>query len=67
MIDAYVTLPQIYMSLGGHFEFWPPMVQDGRQKNAKMMFSLPDTIYYKKKHVGKNYAKNHAKLHKGVY
>ena len=34
------------------------------KKNAKMIFSLPDTI---KKHVGKNYADNPTKVHKGVY
>ena len=41
-------------------------VQDGRQKNAKMIFSLSVTINHKKKHVGKNYANNHTKLYKGV-
>ena len=32
-----------------------------------MIFSLPDTIHYKTKHVGKNYAKNPKQLHWGVH
>ena len=48
-------------------DFWPPMVQDGCQKKANIIFSLPDTINFNKKHVGKNYAKNPTKVHKGVY
>ena len=35
------------------------------KKNAKMIFSLSDTINYKKQHVAKDYAKNPTKLHKG--
>ena len=55
------------MSLGGHFRFWAANGPKWPSKNAKMIFSLPDTINYKKKHVGKNYASNPTKLHKSVY
>ena len=43
------------------------MVQDGRQKHAKMIFSLPDTINYKKKTCWQELRKKSHELHKGVY
>ena len=57
--------------LYGTLHVLPPeyirLIQDGCQRNAKMIFSLLDTINYKKKRVGKNYAKSLTKLHKDVY
>ena len=49
------------------FDSEPLMVQDGRQKNAKKNFSLPDTRNYKKNHCGKNGVENHTILHRVYY
>ena len=60
MTYAYVALPLNLCRWAANGPRWPP-------KNAKMIFSFPDTINYKKKHVDKNYEKHPTKLHKGVY
>ena len=51
------------------YGFWAANGPKLPRKNAKMICSLPETINYKKKHVGNNYAKNSMKLHEhmGIY
>ena len=43
------------------------IVQDGCKKKVKMIFSLPETMNNKKKHVGNNNVENPTKLHKGMH
>ena len=46
---------------------WPPIIQNGRQKNANHIFSLDYHIIFLKSIILKNVPKNSTKQHKGIY
>ena len=46
---------------------WPPIIQNGRQKNANHIFSLDYHIVFLKNIILKNVPKNSTKPHKGIY